>query len=373
MGFEVKPVRTKQEMKAFLELPYMLYETNCFWVPPLRSEEKKKFTPKKNPSLFHCDHQNFILLKNDQVVGRVCVFIHRQALEHWNEKAGSFCAYECIEDPMAAAMLYETVCQWLKERGMTILRGPWDFDTKEWGFMVKGFEIRPMFMAPYNPSYYNDQAESFGLRKVKDLLAFRVKNIKDYKFPDRFSKLTDRIAEKNNVILRPLNMKNLKRDIEIVLNMANISTSDNWGYVPVTDAEASAIAKEMKPVLDPELVMIAEVKGDPIGYLLAFPDMNVIIKDMKGRITPLGLLKLLSGKKNIRDYRVWALGIVPQYLRKAIDTLFYKKLYEVMSEKNPRQVEANYVLEDNMAMNNPILKLGFEEAKRYRVYEMALS
>jgi hypothetical protein len=142
--------------------------------------------------------------------------------------------------------------------------------------------------------------------------------------------------------------------------------------VPATDAEAYDIARSLKPIVDPEIVMIAEIAGQAVGYLIALPDVNTILKDLHGRLFPFGFLRLLTGLKKIRQYRIWGMGVIPQYHRKAMDALFYRRLYEMLRKKNPTRVEANYVLEDNVMMNNPILRLGFKEAKRYRVYEMAI-
>lgn len=372
MAFEVRPVESRRDIRTFIRLPYQLYRGDQVWVPPLLMEQKKKFSPKANPSLFHCDYQYFLLFQDGRAVGRVCAFIHRQAVEHWKESVGTFGCYECINDTEGSGRLLDAVRKWLKRQGMDCMRGPWDFDTKEWGLLVKGFERQPMFMAPYNPPYYNDQMEAFGMKKVKDLMAYEVDVREGYDLSERFLRLSDRIKERYGVMIRSVDMKKLERDIKIVVDVANESTNDNWGYVPVTDAEAHAIARSMKPIIDPDIVMIAEVESRPVAYLIAFPDLNAVIKDLNGRLFPLGFLKLLWGRRKIRQYRVWALGIIPEYQRKAIDTLFYKRLYEVFSHKKLDRLEANYVLEDNMAMSNPILKLGFNESKRYRVYEMSL-
>ena len=371
MAFSVRPVETRKDLETFIKLPYWIYRDDKNWVPPLLREEKKKFS-KKNPSLFHCDYQYFLLFQDGKAVGRTVAFVHRQAVEHWKEPVGSFGCYECIDNYEASKLLLDKAREWLKSQHMAIMRGPWDFDTKEYGFVIKGFDLQPMVMAPYNPMYYNAQMEAYGMKKVKDLLAYHLDCREGYNLPERFLKLTDRIAEKYGVKVRSLNMKQLEKDVKIIVDVANESTAPNWGYVPVTDEEAHAIAKSMKPIVDPDIVMIAEVDGKPVGYLIVFPDVNTVTKNLNGRLLPFGFLKLLSGLKKIRQYRVWALGVVPEYQRKAIDTLFYRRLYDVLYPKGPTLVEANYVLEDNMAMSNPILKLGFKEAKRYRVYEVGI-
>jgi GNAT superfamily N-acetyltransferase len=215
--------------------------------------------------------------------------------------------------------------------------------------------------------------EAFGLKKAKDLLVYELVDAEGvYALPARFVKLTDRIGAKYGVTVRPLNMKRLDEDIRLILDVANASTRDNWGFVPVTEEEAKDIADSMRSIVDPDIVMIAEAGGEAIGYLIAFPDVNLLLRGLNGRLFPVGVFKLLFGLKKIRQYRIWGMDVVPEYQRRAVDTLFYRRLYEVLRAKKAERVEANYVLEDNMAMNNPILKMGFEEVKKYRVYEMPL-
>ncbi len=356
-------------MKAFILLPYQLYRDDTIWVPPLRMDEKKKFSVRRNPILSHCEFQHFLLIQNGKSVGRVSAFIDNLALDQWKQPVGLFGSFECIDNEEGAHLLLEHARSWLQSKKMKTMRGPWSFESQEWGFLVKGFETPPMVMAHYNPPYYNDYMESFGLNKIKDLLVYEM-NVQDgYQLPERFLKWTEHMARKYRVKVRSLNMKNLEEDVRTILQVGNSSTQNNWGFVPVTDDEAQDIARSLKSIVDPDIIMIAEVEDKPIGYLVAFPNVNVLIKGLNGRLFPFGIFKLLFGLKRIREYRIWGLGVIPEYQRKAIDTLFYKRLYDVLMPKKPTLIEANYVLEDNMVMNNPILKMGFQEVKRYRIYE----
>jgi GNAT superfamily N-acetyltransferase len=372
VSLSVRPVKTQKELKTFVTLPYTLYREDATWVPPLISEEKKKFSVKANPMFGHCEFQHFLLYQNGRAVGRVSAFIDRLALDHWKESIGLFGSYECIDSTEGAKLLLTSARKWLKARNMKRMRGPWNFEPQDWGMLCKGYDSPPMVMAPYNPPFYNTQMVSSGLQKTKDLLVYEMDIRDGYELPQRFLKLTEHVAVKYGIRIRPLNMKKIEEDIRSIVQVANSSTEDNWGYVPVTDEEAQDMARSLKPIVDPDIVMIAEIDDRPIGYLIAFPDINLIIKKLNGHLFPFGFFKLLSGLKKIRQYRIWALGVIPEYQRKAIDTLFYKRLYDVLIPKNPTIIEANYVLEDNMAMNNPILKMGFKEAKRYRVYEQEI-
>ena len=369
MALYVQKVDNRIDLRTFIRLPYKLYKNDRFWVPPLLTEEKKKYQKKSNPILARCEVQLFVLFDNGRPAGRISAFIDPLAVENWKKPVGLFGSFECMDNDEGASLLLKAAQDWLKERRMEIMRGPWSFTSQEFGIVIKGCTATPMVMAPYNPSYYNRQMEIFGLKKAKDLCVYEMDASNGYELPERFLRHADRVKEKYQVSIRPINMKRLKEDVKIITDIGNASTSGNWGYIPVTDEEAGDLARSLKPVVDPDIIFIAEVEGEPIGYMIAFPDLNVILKKLNGRLLPFGIFKLMIGIRHIHQYRIWGLGIIPSFLRKAIDTLFYRELYEVLSAREVTRVEANYVLEDNMVMNNPILKMGFQLSKKYRVYE----
>ena len=373
MQYRIKIVRSGWTLRKFIHFPYTLYRDHPHWVAPLLTEEKRKFKRRRNPMLQHCECAHFLLYGNGRPAGRISAFVDSLALQHWGRSIGLFGSYECVDDPNGSFMLLSAAFQWLEQKGMKRMRGPWSFASQEWGVVIKGFDSSPMILAPYNLPYYSRQFEIFGLKKAKDLLVYEIDVSSGYTLPERFLSLTDSIARRHQVTVRSLNMNHLEEDVQILVDTANRSTRNNWGFVPVTEDEARDMARSLKPIVDPDLVLIAEVKGRAVGYLIALPDIHVLLKGMKGRLFPFHFLHLMKGLKQIRQYRIWALGVVPEYRRRAIDTLFYRKLYEVLIPKHPGRVEANYVLEDNMAMNNPILKMGFKHVKTYRVYEMEIA
>jgi len=372
MSVEIREVRTKQEWREYVNLPYRIYKDDPNWVAPLRSEEEKRFDANRNPMMQHCEVALFLAFRNGNPVGRISAFIDYLGIQHWNQPIGLFGSFESLEEGEVPQRLLETVRDWLKAKRMMRMRGPWSFDSQEWGLIVKGGDQPPMIMAPYNPLFYPAAFQEFGLAKVKDLMVYGMTLDSSYKVPDRYIRHTTEIAEKYHVHIRPINMKRLDEDVRSIVRIANEATQHNWGFIPVTDAEAEDLAAGLKMIVDPELVMIAESDGRPIGYQITLPDVNVLLKGLNGRLLPFGFLKLLFGLKKIRQYRIWALGVLPEFHRRAIDILLYQKMYKMLKPKQPVYVEANYVLEDNMAMNNPILKLGLEHVKTYRVYEASV-
>ncbi|MCD6117366.1 GNAT family N-acetyltransferase [bacterium] len=373
MSLEIRHVTAKKDLKKFVMFPYELYKNDPVWVPPLIVEEKKKFVPKSNPYLKRCDYALFLLFDNGEVAGRISAFVDPVSLECWGEPVALFGSFESYDNQEYADKLIDAAASWARDKGFKKMWGPMRFESQEWGFLAKGFDSPPMIMAPYNPDYYNTQMIKYGMKKIKDLLVYDVDSPAKYVLPERFIRLSEKIGEKYGVKVRPINMKHLKEDVRKIVQVTNESTSNNWGFVPVTPEEADDMAESLRPLVNPDIVMIAEVGDRPIGYLIVLPDVNQLFKDLKGKLFPVGIWRMLFQKNRINQFRVWALGMIPEYQRKAIDTLFYKRLYEVLVPTEPARVEANYILEDNMAMNNPILKMGFKEYKRYRVYELNLS
>jgi GNAT superfamily N-acetyltransferase len=369
----IVPVRTRAELRRFVELPYRLYRDDPVWVPPLRIEQRQRLDPRRNPMLQHCTRELFLALDGEQVIGRVAAFVDRLALAHWQAPIGLFGSYECVDRGEVAAALLDAARNWLRSHGMAVMRGPWSFASQEWGLVVAGFTPPPVLMAPYNPPCYNDHLVAFGLAKVKDLLAFVADTGAGYRIPERYLTLTDEVQRRWGVRVRPIDMRRLREEVSTIVELANRSIADNWGFYPATAAEGEAMARDLRPIVDPEIVMIAEdASGAPIGFAITLPDVNVLLRGLGGRLLPFGWLKLLRGRRSLRQFRMWAVGVVPAYRRRAVDALLYRRVHEALSPRGEVRLEANYILEDNAPMINAMAKLGLAELRRYRVYEMAI-
>jgi len=364
----IKRVTTKSDLKKFIEFPYRFYRCNPAWIPPLKIEQEKIFNPKKNSLLQHCDYQLFLLYETDKIAGRIAVYVNHAANKYWQAKIGFFGHYECIPDPGAAGMLLNTAENWLKEQGMQVMRGQWNLVSQDIGFIYEGFDLPTTVLSSYNPPYYNDHMVQYGMKKARDLMVYNADLGKGYKLPSRFFSFTDKIARRYGVKIRTINMKRLVEDARIIVRLTNESLKDNWGYYPVEETEAENIAADLKMIIHPEMVFIAEVDGKPVGYLLSIPDVNDILKHMKGRLFPLGIFKLLRGIKKINRYRIWAMGILPEYQKRGASMLMFRKINDYGAPRGS-YLEANWILEDNALMNNALVKLEFAVVKKYRIYE----
>ena len=210
------------------------------------------------------------------------------------------------------------------------------------------------------------------MTKIKDLLVYYIDAREGYQIPERILTLTKKIEKRYNVHVRPINMKQLEKDVITIVDLSNQSIADNWGYYPVTLEEGKALARDMKQIVDPKALLIAEeASGKPIGFAMTLPDVNSLLKGLNGRLFPLGIFKLLFGLPRIRQYRMWALGVIPEYQGRAIDTLLYRATYEALYSPMIR-LEINYVLEDNDRMSNALVKLGVKPLRKYRIYQKSI-
>jgi GNAT superfamily N-acetyltransferase len=368
----ISQVKTNKDLEAFIDLPYRIYKGDPVWVPPLRDEQRGQFDHVRNPLLDHCEYALFLLWDGTKTIGRVAAFVDKLAVEAWGEAVGLFGYYECPPDTQASRLLLDAARQWLTGNGMKRMRGPWSFVSQEWGAVVEGYSPSPVVMAPYNPPYYNDQFNAYGLIKAKDLLVYIVDVSEGYQVPERILTLTDKVAQRYRVRVRPLDMKHYDQEVETIISLSNQSLVDNWGYSPVTEAEVRAMAHDLKPIIHPKAVLFAEdAQVKPIGFAIAIPDVNQLLKGMHGSLLPFGWIKMLWKLPRLTQYRMFALGVIPEYHGLGIDSLIYRALYEACYTPDTR-MEINYVLEDNYPMNNAILKLGAKPLRRYRVYEMAI-
>ncbi|MBN1543306.1 hypothetical protein JW992_14285 [candidate division KSB1 bacterium] len=368
---KVQTLATARQKREFIDFPYWFYRSDPLWIPPLRSEQNKLFDIRKNAMLQHGDHVLFLATDRGKTVGRAAAFVDEGYNRHWGEKTGFFGSFESIDDSWIASELLQACEVWLQRQGMNRMRGPISFESQNWGVVIDDFCTPSRLMSPYNPPYYAALFERQGLHKVKDLEVF-VGRTRDYPMPDRFFRHYRRIAAKYDLALRAIDMKNLLRDVRMIVDLSNRSLRNNWGYAPVSEAEAEGVARDLKMIVRPELVQIVEARGEPIGFCIALPDILQLLTGCNGRLFPKALYRLLFKQQTICVFRIWALGIVPEFQRKGIDTLLYLRLWEALKGIDA-VVEANYILEDNYAMRDAVIKLGMTKVRTLRIYEKFLT
>jgi hypothetical protein len=367
----VRPVEGKRDLRRFIFLPNRLYGSLPQWVPPLRVDILGQFSAKRNPFLRHCETALFLLEdERGRIHGRIAAFIDWLACQDWKEEAGLFGYFDCDEAAgrEGAFMLLDAARDWLAQRRMKTMRGPWSFVSQEWGSLLNRFDEAPVVMCPWNPASYNEWFEAWGLGKVKDLLAWEIDAAKGYHIPPRFVSLTDKIRARYGITLREVNLRRLREEIDLIQDLSNDTLLGNWGFSTVTPEEVDAMVRDLSLIVNPKGVIFAQdSSGKTIGFAIVIPDANVLFKRIKGRLFPFGWIPLLTKVRKLRRYRMFGLGVIKEYQGKGVDAVLYCAVYENLYSSDA-WMEINYVLEDNWPMVNAIDKLQATPSKRYRVY-----
>ena len=335
-------------------------------------EEKKRIDPKKNPFFGHGSVQLYLAYKDGQPAGRIAAIENTLHNEFHEDRVGFFGMFESIEDREVASALIDEAAQWVRARGLEVMRGPTNFSTnEECGLLVEGYDKSPCIMMTYNPPYYAELLEGCGFKKAKDLLA--MEGSEEGVNRRRFS-LLERAIKRSGLdfLIRPIDMKNFNAEVALVRDLYNDAWERNWGFVPMTDEEVDHMAAQLKPVVDPDLAVIGEVNGEPVGFALALPDVNQAIRHANGRLFPFGLFKLLWHMRRINGIRIITLGVKKEYRGTPLAPLFYKEIFETGTSKGHDHGESSWVLEDNFPMVSAIEKIGFRRTKTYRLYDLAL-
>lgn len=341
-------------------------------MPPLLSEERKRLDRGRHPFFEHGDAQYFLALDGTRAVGRVAAVENRAHNEFHGDRVGFFGFFESVDDPAVAGALVEAAARWCGDRGLTTLRGPASFSTNETcGLLVEGFDDPPAVLMPYNPSYYGALLESLGFRKAKDLVAYGLHR-PEFEM-DRLNRLLERILSRHgDVRIRTVEMRRFNDEVRLIREIYNSAWEKNWGFVPMTDAEIDHMARELKRVVDPDLVFIGEVNGEPAGFALALPDVYQAVRHANGRLWPLGLLKILWHMRSLDRIRIITLGVKAEYRRTGLDGLLYRQIFLNGSAAGYTEAESSWILEDNWAMRQALEKIGFHHDKTYRMYDLSI-
>jgi len=375
----IKRVETKSDWDAFIGLSWKIYKNDPFWVPPLRIAVRDALDVNKNPFFKHAYMHAVLAMRGEEVVGRVIGVIDDAHNKYHEEMTVFFGFFESIEDSKVADALLADVAKWGLSRGMTQMRGPVNPSTNhECGLLVEGFQDSPSVMMPYNPPYYVKLLENWGLVKTKDLFAYDI-DARKVKFSDKLLAQAEKLKEGGVVKFRTVNMSDYDNEVSKILDIYNDAWEKNWGFVPMTPEEFRHMAKDMKAIVDPSLLLIAEVRGEPAAFSLALPDVNQAIKKIKnGKLFPTGLIKLLwnlkgpGKRKTINRCRILTLGIKKAYREFGVGPLLYAEYLKRGPGNGYPVGEASWILEDNVPMNRALAHMCGERTKVYRLYDKTL-
>jgi GNAT superfamily N-acetyltransferase len=375
-GLRIVPIKTRRELKRFVKVPFGLHRERPQWVPPLIFERMEFLDKSKNPYFEHAEAEYFVAERDGEPVGRISAQVDRRWDEYQGGSDGMFGFFEAAEDPEVASALLDAASGWVRERGRQRILGPMDFTTNdELGILIEGYEIPPMILQPWHPPHYRALIEAQGFTKVIDLLMWHLR-LGELKEGNEFHPLIHAAAEKarteHGVTLRNMRKREMEAEVRRFMDVYNEAWGDNWGFVPITDAEVRFQAKNLKQILDEDWAFMAEKDGEVVGAALCLPDVNQVLARMNGRRLPFGWLRFLLGRRRIDRIRVLALGVKHAYQHTGVAAGLYLKHLEAASPEGVPAGEMGWILETNEAMNRAMEGMGGKVVKRYRIYERLL-
>jgi hypothetical protein len=368
---EIIEVKTPQDLDDFIKLPFPLYSQDPYFVSPLIMDIRERFS-NKNPFFLHAKVKYFLAKQNGKFSGRVASISNQKHNEFHSDKVGFFGFFESLNDYSVSSSLLDAVSQELQREGMDTIRGPMNFSTnEECGFLIEGFDKTPLLMTPYNPAYYRELMEKYGMEKAKDLYAY-ICDIPE-ELPEKILRVAE-IAEKRGIRVRPINKQKFDSEMKIFMEIYNSAWNKNWGFIPLTEEETNHISKKLKSIVLPELTLIAEKDKEPVGFMGMLPDFNFVLKKIKGKLNPITIMKAAYYSKKIPDLRMLLLGIKTEYRHKGVDALMFREGFMSIREKYKRfkRVEFSWILEDNIPVQRLVEMIGARLYKKYRVYEKRL-
>ncbi|GJL49927.1 GNAT family N-acetyltransferase [Candidatus Nitrospira salsa] len=374
-ALRIVPVEDSRTVEQFIRVPWAIYTHDENWVPPLLLERKQHLS-KRNPYLSHATVQLWIAYRNDQPVGRISAQIDRFHQERYRDHTGFWGMLEAHDDQEVFHALLNTAEQWLQEKGMRRTLGPFNLSiNQECGLLIDGMNSPPMVMMGHALPYYPQHIESYDYRKAKDLFAYRVDL--DFIIPPIIQKAI-RKAE-SSITFRQLRRNDFKNELETIHRIFEEAWSDNWGFIPFSDEEFAAVGQELRLLVDDSFIQIAEVDGTPEAMLVAFPNVNELIRDLNGRLFPIGWMKFLWRLKvsHPQTARVVLMGVRKKYQGTPLGAVLAFGMIDSVRQAGRKwgikHVELSWILEDNIGMKSMLQAIGCEQYKTYRVYEKHLT
>jgi GNAT superfamily N-acetyltransferase len=376
-SIEVQPVATRRDLRRFVKFPWRLYRDDPNWVPPLIAERIEYLDPAKGPFQKHADVALFLARRGQEVVGTIAAFVNHRLVERSGQPEGGFGFFEVINEYAVAERLLDAACAWLRAQGMSLVRGPTSFTNNEYpGVLIEGADCPPVMLEAHTPPYYKDFLERYGMAKDHDLFAWRafrsqigeeLENI-----PLELRRVADVARQKARVTIRKVRLEEWDREVATARYLFNTTLSHLAEHVPLTEDEFRRLAGQLRPFLDPDLALFAEVDGKEVGFCIAIPDINRVLIHLNGRLFPLGWLKIGRYIRQVDVASFKLMGILEEYRRRGIDALLYLETIQAFFAKGYEWLDGSLTSECNPAINLIAQRLGAECYKRYRLYQMEL-
>jgi GNAT superfamily N-acetyltransferase len=366
----IEPVETWAQQKRFLRLPWRIYAADPCWMPPLLHSQKELLGFLPHPFYEKSKSRSFLARRGTKDVGRITAIVNAGHIERHGEQRGFFGFFECEDDPTAATALFGASADWLHAQGMTAIRGPANPSLNyECGLLVEGFDTPPFFMMTHNRPYYASLVEGCGFGKAEDLYAFWGKASMLASLDSKLAVMVQGVKERFGVTVRPLDRKRFDDEVRMFLEVYNSSLGGTWGFVPLSAGEVSHMAASLKHLIVPELALVAEVEGKPVGTVFCLLDYNPRIKAINGRLFPFGFLRLLWNKKSIKRMRAISTNVVPAYQSWGVGLVLAAALVRPALDWGIEEAEFSWVLETNHLSKRTLERGGAIITKTYRMYQ----
>ncbi len=373
----VKSVETKADLEAFIRLPWALYRDDPAWVPPLLQERRDLLNPTKNPFFDSGEARLWLAFREGRVVGRISAQVNRAHLQRHKDSTGHFGLLEAEDRPETFQALLAAAEDWLKQQGLTRVVGPFSLSiNQESGLLVEGYQHPPSLMMGHARPYYATRLEALGYGKIKDLICYRYGA--DLELPPAVTSLVRKVTRAENITIRPLDMRRYEEDLGKIMAVFNDAWAENWGFIPMSPVEIKALARDLKPIVRPQSIAIAELDGEPVAMAIGLPNVNEAIADLNGRLLPFGWAKLLwrLKVKTTKTARVPLMGVRREYhgspLGAALAFAVVETIRRTQMAMGVESVELSWILEDNLPMRRMIEQLGGTAYKTYRLFSREL-
>jgi GNAT superfamily N-acetyltransferase len=371
-GLTIRPVRSRRDLKRFVDLPYRLH-AGTPWVPPLKVERRLFLSRRLNPYFKHGEAEYFLALRGERVVGRITAQVDRAFNEFHGSRWGMFGFLELEDDLEALTALLGAAEDWLRQRGCERMVGPMDFTmNEESGVLIEGHARRPLVRQPWHPPHYQRLCEEAGLQKAMDLYSWFL-DISDREemLPILFE-LDQRAREEHGVKIRRMSRRHLRQEMDRFAEIYNAAWADNWGFVPYSKADLDTYTVDMHLVFSRDWFMVAEKDGETIAVAITVPDFNQVLRKMKGRLLPFGWWHYRNRNRICDQVRVGFLGVKPEHQHTGVAASLYVEHFETAARVRQKHGEAGWILETNEAMNRAMEGMGGKVTRRYRIYEREL-
>jgi GNAT superfamily N-acetyltransferase len=366
----IQPVETRSQQKRFICLPWRIYQNDPCWMPPLIMSQEELLGFRPHPFYERSKSRSFLVTRGGRDVGRITAIVNAGHIERYNEQRGFFGFFECDDDTAASRALFQAAGDWLHAQGMTSIRGPANPSLNyECGLLIEGFDTPPFFMMTHNRPWYPHLVEDAGFGKIEDMYAFWGAVSMLGTLDPKLTTMVAGVKERFGVTVRPLDRSRFAEEVRMFLQIYNESLGGTWGFVPLTEHEVDHMAASLKFLIAPELALVAEINGKPVGAVFCLLDYNPRIKAIDGRLFPFGFLRLLWNKKAIKRLRAISTNVIPEYQAWGIGLVLMEALAHRFITWGLEEVEFSWVLESNHLSKRTLERGGAIVTKKYRMYQ----